>query len=67
MRIRSVTQKQVINCIEKPDVFEKQEDVYVAKKLQKDKKLLMVVYDKKIGRIISVITVIKTSKIHKYL
>ena len=67
MKLRLVTKKQVIDCIEKPQISEKKEDLWIAKKIQKDGRLLMVVFDRKTRNIISIITVIKTSKINKYL
>ena len=67
MKLRSVTERQVIDCIENPQTSQKKDAVQIVKKIQKDGRLLMVIYDYKMNNIISIITAIKTSKIHKYL
>ena len=67
MRLRSITERQVVDCIENPQVSQQKDIVYVAKKIQKDGRLLMVIYDHETSNIISIITAIKTSKINKYL
>jgi len=67
VRLRSITEQEVIDCIKNPQISQSKGDVRVAKKIQKDRRLLMVIYDYKTSNIISIITAIKTSKIHKYL
>ena len=67
MKLRSITKQQVVDCVENPQVSQKEGGVQIAKKIQKDRRLLMVIYDRKTNNIISIITAIKTSKIHKYL
>ncbi|MFH1546521.1 MAG: DUF4258 domain-containing protein [Patescibacteria group bacterium] len=67
MRLRLITERQVVDCIENPQVSQKEGAVQIAKKIQKDRRLLMVIYDHKTNNIVSIITAIKTSKIHKYL